>query len=126
MSTLKKIAVATALVFAATVSMAQSYGQNQTQNHQRHHGGGGNNWVAPALVAGLIGYGIANAQNQNQQQQYQQAAPTIVYPNGPVYIYDDPRYTPAPPIATQEAIYVERWVWNSYVNVWERKLVRVR
>lgn len=65
---MKKILVVLAMVF--TVS-ANAHGQYEHRGYNRGYYPAPNyNWVAPAIVSGIIGYGIARSQ-----------APIIVQPN---------------------------------------------
>jgi hypothetical protein len=48
-------------------------------------GGNNNYWVAPAIIGGIIGYGIARPYYYPPQQVYVQPAPVYVQP-APVYV----------------------------------------
>lgn len=66
------------LLAFAIASMAISA---QAQNHHRHHN---HNWVAPAIIGGILGYALAN--NQTEAAPYHPPPPIVHYPqNGFVY-----------------------------------------
>jgi hypothetical protein len=58
-------------------------------------GGNNNYWVAPAIIGGIIGYGIARPYYYPPQQVYVQPAPVYVQP-APVYVQPAPVYVQPP------------------------------
>ena len=62
--------------------------------HGHHYHGGGNNWIAPALIGGVVGYAIAN----NRQPVYVNTSPAITG------YYPPAVYQPAPQTYRQETI----------------------
>ena len=60
----------------------------QAQHHHGYYRGGyGYGWVAPAIIGGAIGYGLARP--------YYNPSPTVVYTQPPVYVQQpNPAYTP--------------------------------
>jgi hypothetical protein len=92
---MKKIALALSLILASTVALADyrgghggGYGHGHGGYNHRGpgygYGGGyysGNNWIAPAIIGGIIGYGLA-------QPRYYYQQPTIIYQQPPV-IYNN-------------------------------------
>jgi hypothetical protein len=79
---MKKILVALSLL--VTVGTASAYEGYYRGGY--HSGGCGNCWVAPALVGGLIGYGLARPYYAPQPVYVQQ--PVIV--QQPVYLQQTP------------------------------------
>lgn len=73
---MKKFLLALALVGIATTASAQHY------HHHYHHGYRGN-WVAPALIGGVIGYGLTR--NYYEPPVVVQQPPVIVQQPAPVY-----------------------------------------
>lgn len=73
---MKKLIVGSLLFGLVSAAFAGPYG------HHHNHGGG--NWVAPALVGGLIGYAVASRQ---PQPVYVTASPAITgyYPPAVTY-----------------------------------------
>lgn len=73
---MKKILIAVALVGIAGTASAQHY-------HNRHggHGGHRNTWVAPAIIGGVIGYGLT----RNYYEPYY--APPVVVQQPPVIVH---------------------------------------
>ena len=77
---MKKYALVFLLLFAATA-------QAQGIRHEWRHGGyyrGGNDWLAPALIGGVIGYELSRP-----------APPPVVY-SPPVIMQPPVVYNPAP------------------------------
>lgn len=56
---------------------------SQHWHHYSHGHGGGNGWVAPVIIGGVIGYTLSR---QNQQQ------PVVVYQNPPVIVEEQRMY----------------------------------
>ena len=73
---MRKILLVLTLIFATSAFAHGPHG------YWRHNGGGQWNWVAPALIGGVIGYEIARP-------------PTVVYQPQPV-IVQQPLPVPAP------------------------------
>lgn len=73
---MRKILLALALISMPTVVIAQHRHGHQHQHRHQH------NWVAPALIAGTLGYLIAREQNPVIIQQY--GYPYYVQPPQPV------------------------------------------
>jgi hypothetical protein len=84
---MKKLALALSLILASTSALAHGGwgghggggyrgGYNHYENH--YHGGGGGGFVGPALIGGIIGYGIAQPRYYPEPQViYQQ--PQVIY-----------------------------------------------
>ena len=76
---MKKLVAVLLLAVASTSAMAQHHG-HRNHGHYGHHGHyRGNNWVAPAIIGGVIGYGLTR---QYYEPYY--APPVVVQP--PVYV----------------------------------------
>jgi len=58
---MKKTLIALALIAAAVGAQAQHHGQG-LRHHDRGHNYYGGNWVIPALVTGVIVYGVTREQ----------------------------------------------------------------
>lgn len=76
---MKKILVASLLVISGSAFAHGSYG------YYNHYHGGGNNWVAPLIIGGMVGYAINR--------------PPVVYTQPPV-VYPAP-ITTIPTVQTQ-------------------------
>lgn len=83
-----------------------------------HHGGGhyhhsnGGDWIAPAIIGGVIGYGIGrNSYPTPNVYSYPYPAPYPVYPN--------------PPVVYQEPVYQYTWIYDDWCRCNKRVLVRV-
>ena len=82
---MKKL-VAVLLLAASASAMAQHHG------HRNHGHNRGNNWIAPAIIGGVIGYGLSRPYYEPYY-----APPPVVYVPPPVvyqsnctrYIYQD-------------------------------------
>lgn len=75
------------------------------QNWQRpppHSHSSNNEWIVPALIGGIVGYGLA-----------QRAEPTSVY-------------VPPPPPPPPPQIYEYRWVWDSSTQTWRWQATRIQ
>jgi len=78
-STMKKLIAVLALATASTSAFEGyhgGYGGYYGGYHGGYYHGGGVNWVAPALIGGVIGYELA-------QPRYVQPAPTVIYQQAP-------------------------------------------
>jgi len=88
---MKKLALALALLTTATVASAHGWehgGYRGGYGHYEHHYyGGGANWVAPALIGGIIGYELSQPRTVYVQ-------PPVVYQQPPV-VYN---YNNMPPV----------------------------
>jgi hypothetical protein len=78
---MKKLVLALALLTTASVASAHGwergpgYGYRGGYNHyENHYHGGGYNWVAPAIIGGVIGYELAQPRTV-----YVQPQPQVVY-----------------------------------------------
>jgi hypothetical protein len=80
---MKKLFTALVLALSATATMAQHHGHHG--HHHRHHGG--NHWVAPLVIGGVIGYGLTRP---HYEPYY--APPPVVYVPPPVYQSNCTRY----------------------------------
>lgn len=79
---MKKLVAVLLLAVASTSAMAQHGHRNHGHyNHHKHYRG--NNWVAPAIIGGVIGYGLTR---QYYEPYY--APPVVVQP--PVYVQPAP------------------------------------
>jgi hypothetical protein len=78
---MKKFITILVLTLSATAALAQHNHHRHHFNHHRHHYYGGNNWMAPLIIGGSIGY-ILN-----------RPAPVIVE-LPPVYIQPQPVVQP--------------------------------
>lgn len=77
---MKKLIVVLLLAGTSTVASAHGYGY-----HGGYHGTSVD-WVAPALIGGIVGYQLA-------QPRYVTPAPTVIYQQAPIVTY---RTYPAP------------------------------
>jgi len=84
---MKKLAVALALITGLSISTAEAHGYYRG-GYGGWHGGGGIGWVAPALIGGAIGYGMARP----------------YYAPAPVYIQPEPVYVQPPVVYTQPGV----------------------
>lgn len=90
---MKKVVAVLILALSATTAMAQHH----RHGHYRHGYRGG--WVAPALIGGVIGYGLARPYYepyyappvvvQQPPVIYTQPAPVVVQPQCTRYVYQD-------------------------------------
>jgi len=81
---MRKFLLALALVGIATTASAQHYGYHR---HNSHRG----SWVAPALIGGVIGYGLT----RNYYEPYYASPPVVVQQppvviNQPTPVYTNP------------------------------------
>jgi hypothetical protein len=76
---MKKFLTVLALATIASSAMAGPY-------HHHHHGGYRGGWVAPALIGGVIGYGLSRPY---YDPVYVQPAPVVVQ-QPPVYVQPAP------------------------------------
>jgi hypothetical protein len=95
---MKKFIAILLLTLTAGTALAQHHGHG---GHGFRHGGGhyrgGGNWVAPAIIGGIIGYGLSRPYYDPYYAQppvYVQPAPVYVQPQPMVqqctrYIYQD-------------------------------------
>jgi hypothetical protein len=91
-SKMKKLIAALLLTTASTAALAGGHGggygggyrggYNHYENHYHGGGFGGGGWVAPALIGGIIGYGMA------QPRYYPE--PTVIYQQPPVVYQQSP------------------------------------
>jgi hypothetical protein len=80
---MKKLVAVLLLAVASTSAMAQHHG-HRNHGHYGHNGYyRGNNWVAPAIIGGVIGYGLTR---QYYEPYY--VPPVVVQP--PVYVQPQP------------------------------------
>jgi hypothetical protein len=91
---MKKLIAILLLTLTATTAMAQHHGHG---GYYRTNGG----WVAPALIGGIIGYGIARPYYPPVY-----TAPPVVYAPPPVYYPQPPVYyqQPTQPQSCQRVI----------------------
>jgi hypothetical protein len=89
---MKKLALALSLLVASTVASAHGweghggYRGGGYGHYENHYRGGYNNWVAPALIGGVIGYELAQPRTVYVQ-------PPVVYQQ-PQVVYQTPYCTP--------------------------------
>lgn len=81
---MKKLVAILLLAVASTSAMAQHHGH---RNHGHHGHYRGNNWVAPAIIGGVIGYGLTR-----QYYEPYSAPPPVVYTPPVVYQSNCTRY----------------------------------
>ena len=81
---MKKLALSLTLLLTATAASAHGWVRGGYQGHHGgyYHHGGGYNWVAPALVGGIIGYELSRPNVIYTQ-------PSVVYTQ-PQVIYTEP------------------------------------
>lgn len=81
---MKKLIAILLLTLTAGSAMAQHHGH---RGHGGYHGhrGHGNHWIAPAIIGGVIGYGIS----RNYYEPYY--APPPVYYTPPPVVYSPPQ-----------------------------------
>jgi len=84
---MKKLLIA--LLIAPLSSIAMAHEGYRGGYGGYHHGGGG--WIAPAIIGGVIGYGLAQPHYYAPPPIY--AAPPV-YPSNQVYVY--PMGVPVP------------------------------
>jgi len=92
---MKKLLVGLVLIASTTTAFAWDRGFHGGYHGGYYHGGG--NWVAPALIGGIIGYELA-------QPRYISPAPVIVAPQTPSVSCPYP-YQP---------VYNTVWTYDSY------------
>jgi hypothetical protein len=75
---MKKLALALSLLVASTVASAHGWERGGYRggygHYENHYHGGYNNWVAPALIGGIIGYELSQPRTV-----YVQPQPQVVY-----------------------------------------------
>jgi len=81
---MKKLLAVLLLAVASTSAMAQHHGHGGYYRHGGYRGG----WVAPAIIGGVIGYGLSRPYYEPYY------APPIVYTQPPVYVQ--------PPVVQQQ------------------------
>jgi len=93
---MKKLVAVLLLAVASTSVMAQHYGHGghgirHGHNHHRGHYYGGNNWVAPLIIGGTLGYVLTRpAPVYVEPPVYVQPQyPIVVQPQCTRYIYQD-------------------------------------
>ena len=67
---MKKLLLALTLLATSTVALADGYGHHNHGGYQRT----GGDWIAPAIIGGVIGYAISQPRTV-----YVQPAPVVVY-----------------------------------------------
>jgi hypothetical protein len=86
---MKKLVAVLLLAVASTSAMAQHHGHR----HHGHHGHyRGNNWVAPVIIGGVIGYGLTRQYYEPYYTPQVVVQPPVVVQSQPVctrYIYQD-------------------------------------
>ena len=83
---MKKLALALVLLTSAVT--ASAHGWEERGGYRGGHGyHGGGNWVAPALIGGIIGYELARPYYYNPPVVYTQ--PQVIY-SQPQVIYNNP------------------------------------
>jgi hypothetical protein len=110
---MKKILLSLSLLLAAPAFAQHGY------NHGYHHHGGGNRWVAPLVIGGVIGY----AMNQNRPIVVQQ--PPVVVQQPPVVMQQPGVYSlPQSPYNGATPLYEKRsqydYACNCYVIVYNQ------
>lgn len=93
---MKKLALAIALLTTATVASAHGWERGPGYGYHYGHGGyggygyhehyhGGANWVAPALIGGIIGYELSQPRTVYVQPPVVYQQPQVVYPGNSQY-----------------------------------------
>ena len=87
---MKKLALALSLLVASTVASAHGWERGGYRggygHYENHYHGGGYNWVAPALIGGIIGYELSQPRTV-----YVQPQPQVIYQQ-PQVVYTQPTY----------------------------------
>ena len=95
---MKKLAFALTLLLTATVASAHGWEHGGYRggygHYENHYHGGGMNWVAPAIIGGVVGYAIAQPRTVYVQPQppvvYSQ--PQVIYQNCTAWIETQDQY----------------------------------
>jgi hypothetical protein len=82
---MKKLIAILLLTLTAGSAMAQHHGHRSHGGYHGGHRGHGGNWIAPAIIGGVIGYGLSRPYYEPYY------APPPVYYTPPPVVYSPPQ-----------------------------------
>ena len=91
---MKKLIAILLMTLTAGSAMAQHHGHGNHHRGHRGHGGHGGHWIAPAIIGGVIGYGLSRP----YYEPYYAPPPVYFAPPPPVY------YTPPTPMIQSNCV----------------------
>jgi len=90
---MKKLIVAVMLIVSGSAFADGYYGHHGYEGYRGGYHGGGGNWVAPAIIGGIIGYNMAPRYNPPVYASPPvYVSPPVVYSNPPLYGTPGPNY----------------------------------